>query len=410
MSKLFLVAKRQYVQTIRKPSFWIATLFFPAFIILVSFISGYTATQAEKKIEEELKEVQAIQIIDEARILNPSLVVSPYQAVDDLAGAIDAVKREEIDALFVYPSDFTQNHLIDIYTQDEGIIAREKYNEVARQLVKQSILLEVEDPTKIALFNADLEINGTFYQDGEVVSDQIENYIIPLASMVLYFTMVFMGTNFLLSSVSEEKENRMIEIVLTAMQSKDLIWGKIAGLVGIILTQLVVLVTLAGLGLSATIENLPFEIDWTAIPIEPMQILVSVFYILAGFLIIATIMVGVGSAMPTYREAQQFSSIFIIASILPVYFATVIIAEPNGLVAMITSYFPLTSPLILLARNALGAVPLWESLISIPILTIYVLTGFYLAFKLFELGSLQYNEKLSIKTIGTIFSKKSKAA
>lgn len=399
MKNLMLVAKREYVKTIRKPSFWLATLAFPIFMIVVMVISGYSSMRTEEKIKEDLKNVKRILVVDQANIVNPAILLNPYEGSTDVDYVIAEVKSDKANVAIVFPSDLAVSQQITVYTKDEGIMALGKYDELARQLVKQSILLSLDDPADIGLFNSNLTVTSTYFKDGEVTSWRLEQFVVPAVSLLLYFVMVFMGTNFLLMSVSEEKENRMMEIVLTGIRSKELVWGKVLGITAIIITQLIVLIVLSVVGILFTINMLPLDLDWSQIPLNPLGIILNVFYIFCGFLVIASMMVGVGAAVPTYKDAQQFSSIFIIAAVFPLYFVTLIIAEPNGLVARLTSYFPLTAPMIMLGRNALGALPVWEMLLSIPILLVYVGISLYIAFVLFEVGAYEYNQKISLRRI-----------
>ena len=399
MNNLILVAKREYVKTIRKPSFWLATLAFPVFMIAVMLISGYSSIRTEEKIKEDLEKVQRILVVDQANIVNPAILQKPYESSQEIDYVIAEVKADKANAAIFYPSDLATSQQITVYTKDEGIMALGKYDELARQLVKQSILMSLDDPANITLFNSNLKVASTYFKDGEVTAWKLEQFVAPAVSLLLYFVMVFMGTNFLLMSVSEEKENRMMEIVLTGIRSKELVWGKIMGITAIIITQLLVLVVLSAVGIAFTISKLPVSLDWSQIPFNPLSILLNGFYIFCGFLVIASMMVGVGAAVPTYKDAQQFSSIFIIAAVFPLYFVTLIIAEPNGLVARITSYFPLTAPMIMLGRNALNALPGWEMLLSIPILLVYVGISLYIAFVLFEVGAYEYNQKISLRRI-----------
>ncbi len=398
-NKLLLVAIREYIRTIRKPTFWLATIIFPVFMIGVSYISGYSAQYTENKVKEELKLVKRILIVDDTGFITSNFIQKPYELITSIDEGVTEVKNNDAEVLFVYPKDIRENKSIQIFTQDEGIMSYGKYTPVAQELLKQVILSGVNDPEKIQLFNSPIQAKTTYFKNGVVNDVRLEKYIVPIVALVLYFIMVFMGTNFLLMSVSEEKENRMMEIVLTTITSKQLIWGKIIGLVAIVISQLVVLAILGGIGIWMLLNRLPITINFSEIPLSVFGIAFNLFYIFAGFLMIATAMVGVGAAMPNYRDAQQFSSFFIIAAIAPIYFVTIIIADPNGLVARITSYFPLTSPLIFLGRNALGALPTWEALISIPLLIIYVIIGFWIAFKLFEFGSIEYKDKLSLKQL-----------
>ncbi len=115
-------------------------------------------------------------------------------------------------------------------------------------------------------------------------------------------------------------------------------------------------------------------------------------------------MVGLGLAMPSYKEAASFSPIFTILSILPIYFLPLILQNPSGAVALGTSYFPFIAPLILLIRNALGELSTLEVFVSIVAMTTYVVLGLFVAFKLFELGAMEYSQKISLKKL---FSKSS---
>ncbi len=402
MRNLLLVAQREYIKIVRKPSFWVSTLLLPAFIGLVSFISGYTAEQAEKKIQEQVQNASAIEVFDESGYINPTLIATPFVLVTDYEQSLSQVKSGNIDALIYYPSAIAQDQEIIVHAKDTGLVTRGRFNDVARNLLQQSILLRIGDPHLIQLYNAQLEVNTKTYANGEEVIIDIEKFVVPAVILVLYFLLTMMSTSFLLLSVSEEKESRMIEILLSIMPSKHLVWGKIVGLVGVTVTQVLVLGTCSIAILWFTIDKLPIEIDWSAIVIDPISIILGIFYLFAGFLIMATIMVGVGAAMPTYREAQSFSSIFIIVSIFPIYFITLIIQEPMGTIARILSFFPFTAPLILLGRNTLQALPIWEGIVSAIALIVYVGIGFWVAFKLFDVGSLEYDNRLSLKRlIGT---------
>jgi len=399
MKNILLVAQREYKKIVRKPSFWIATLLLPLFIGVVSYISGYSAERAEQQIREQVENAQAILIVDEAKLISDALIAEPLQRSNSLKEAMEQAKAGQVDATIYYPKDIASTQRIEVHAKDVGLIGRGRFNDVAQNLLKQSILLKIGDPALIALYNTDLNVDTRTYLNGEEVIINLEEFIVPGIILVLYFLLSMMSTNFLLLSVSEEKESRMIEILLSIMPSRHLIWGKIIGLVGVTVTQLIVLLGLSATVLWFTLDKLPFPIDLSAIPLDPVVILSGLFYLLCGFLLMATIMVGVGAAMPTYREAQSFSSIFIIASIFPVYFIMLIVQEPMGLLARILSYFPLTAPLILLGRQTLQALPTWEIVLSSLALIVYVAAGFWLAFKLFEFGSLEYDNRLSLKRL-----------
>lgn len=189
----------------------------------------------------------------------------------------------------------------------------------------------------------------------------------------------------------------MIETILSIVKPRQLIWGKLVGLTGVSLTSLFALGALMT-GIVVVSTNIfPITIDWSAVDVTVGQILLSIFYTIGGFLFLSSIMVGVGAAMPKYRDAQQFSSVFIILSIIPVYFASFLLAEPSGTLSRIVSFTPFTAPLILIFRSSIGALTIWESVAGVVVVALYVMIGFYFAFKLFEVGSLEVNKKISFK-------------
>jgi ABC-type Na+ efflux pump permease subunit len=399
MNKITLVGKREYLKIVRKPSFWLATLFFPVFLIVVTVISGESGKQTERKIREETAASKLIYISDPASLIAEQFKTEPFVFTDDVEQSIGEVKTGAADAVFIYPTDVLDSRQIQVYAKSKGLLKDTGYNAMATNLLKQSILSEIGDQRKIEAYTAGYQVEAKVYKDGEEVNQSLEHFIVPVVVLAAYFIMMIFAVSYLLMSVSEEKENRMIETILSIVKPRELIWGKILGQVGIILTQFAVLVGFAALGFAALNLKLPVTINLSAINVDPVQVITSIWYLACGFLIMANTMVGVGSIMPSYKDASSFSSVFIMLSIFPIYFFTILLTEPSGLVAYITSYFPFSAAMVLLFRNALGALPLWESILSSVVLFVYVVFTFYLAYKLFELGSLEYRNKISLRQI-----------
>lgn len=397
LTKIILVTKREYIKVVRKPSFWISTLILPIVMVVVGIISGFSASTVEQQVKDQVAGIQSVLIVDDANIISPSFMVGPYSKINSVDAALALFKEKKADAVFVYPSDVTAAHNIRVYSQYQGLFFQGAYDQMATDLLKQSILQGLGDNDKIASFNANYTVTSTAYQDGVEVQDQFQKFIVPGIAVILYFFLITFSASFLLLSVSEEKENRMIETILSIIKPRDLIAGKLIGQLLIVLTQLAVLIFFAGVALAISHVQLPFDIS--QIHVTFGQVVAGVFYLLVGFLIMANLMIGVGAAMPTYKEAQSFSSVFIILTILPVYFASIILSQPSGTIAMIVSYFPLTSPMILLFRSTLGELSLLETVVSTIAVLAYLAISFVWAFKVFELGALEYSRKISFKTL-----------
>jgi ABC-2 type transport system permease protein len=194
--------------------------------------------------------------------------------------------------------------------------------------------------------------------------------------------------------MSEEKESRMIEIILSSVTSKELIRGKLIGLLGVVLTQTALLLLLGILSLM--IFDLSLPINFSEIPIQPETVIISTITILLAFIILANVMIGVGSAVPTLKEAQGLSTIFVMASVIPFYFVTLILAQPDSTFSVVVSHLPLTGPITFLFRNVVYSVPPLE-LVTIHLsLIAQVIVSNYAAFKLFELGALQFQNPIKL--------------
>jgi ABC-2 type transport system permease protein len=401
-NKILIVAQREYFKVIKKASFWFTTLFFPIFIVFAGFISGFSSQSAEKFFTGSGPASN-----DRILILDNSEIIS---GIDDLPGqysfisnkqeGVNKIKEGEATAFFFYPEDIEESKKFEVYAQDQGTFSSGRFAGTAESLLKYGILQSADQPEKIQSFVAEYSTEQTFFDDnGKEVQRGIGEFVLPFIAIFLYFILVFFASNFLLQSVSEEKENRMIETILSLVKAKDLIWGKLLGQVGLVFTQLITLLFLTFIGFMSLDLSINLPIDLDEITFDPVILIQSLFYIICGFLIMANIMVGVGAASPSYKEAQGLSSVFIILSILPIYFAGIIVTDPSGLIGLAGSYFPLTSPLILLFRNAMGEVGMTEFILSGALVIGYVVASFWLSFKLFQIGALELGKKISLKSL-----------
>jgi ABC-2 type transport system permease protein len=199
--------------------------------------------------------------------------------------------------------------------------------------------------------------------------------------------------------VSEEKESRMIEILLTSISSRSLLIGKLIGLLGVILTQMLLLSAFAVIGFMIVKSQINIPFSFSDLVFDPIQIVYAVLCIILGFLVLASVMVGVGSAMPSLKEAQSFSSMFMILTIFPLYFAGILVSDPDSTLAKVLSFVPITAPLVLLFRNAFNVITPLEMGLSLVALIVQLIISVYLAVKLFEIGSLEYKEKISLDRV-----------
>ena len=396
--QVWLICRREYSKIIRSRTFWLTTFLLPVVVAVFGFISGLSSENAENSAAAQVQNAKEIAVLDEGDVIAPALYKSPYVKVTDLNAALQQVKAGQIDALFVYPKNLARSGMVDVYAQATTVFSSGSYNDAARDLYRQSVLARLNDPRAVALLNGSLDVHTTSYRGG-APAPALASYLLPGALVALYFLLLYVSLGYMITGVSEEKENRVIEIMLTTVRPYRLVWGKLLGLMGVVFTQLVLLLGLALVSTTLLGRQLPFELNLAALPVNVPQLLFGVFYLLAGLFLSAALQLGLGAMMPSAREAGRFSGLFLFASISPVYFVSTLLQNPNGVVAQVTSYFPLTAPLILLLRNALGALPLWEAVLGALVLGLYVALALELAFVLFHLGSLEYTQRVPFKQL-----------
>lgn len=394
-SPLLLIAGREFQKVVRKPSFWLSTLLVPALILVVSLVSGYSATVSEANLQKSAEEATKLVVVDESGVIHSELLQPPFVREGDRAVALAQLTAGEADGVFFYPADVLTSGQIFVALQSQGVIQNSRFSEQAKALVQLSLEREIADPVKRHALGQSYAVQVEAYENGALVRAGAESLVVPIASVAAFFLMTSFGVGFFLMSVSEEKENRMMEMMLSTVRPRVLIWGKVLGLLTVVLVQIVFLFGLGLLVLRAANPQTLLYLDISKLHVEASQVFWGIFYLLAGFLFMANIMVGVGAAMPTYKEAQSFSSVFVILSILPIYLSAIIVTDPDGQIARVLSFLPFTGPIVLLFRSALGEITLLEKLLSALSLILYIAASAKVAFWLFALGSLQYAERIS---------------
>ena len=152
MKKIFIVARREYTKTIRKPSFWATTLLMPILIVGLSILSGVSGSQTEEKIKQQIASAKEILVIDNSGYINKTTLTGPFKLATNLDTSINDVKDNKADALIVFPQDLDKSKTIQVYAKDQGLFSAQGYNDTATNLLKNSILSEIKDQQKLQAF------------------------------------------------------------------------------------------------------------------------------------------------------------------------------------------------------------------------------------------------------------------
>jgi ABC-2 type transport system permease protein len=369
MRKLWLVIKHEIVTTLQKRSFWVITFVFPAFIIALNL--GTQLIARDSFDEEDLQSVlssglpsaQTIAYVDEAGLIEtipPSLPPGMLAEFADETAARAALATGEFEHFFLIPADYL--------TAGELIVVTEVFQplNVPNEELLGFVLaynLTGDEATAVALQNPTPNVNAVSLAP-QTTNDQSSPlaFFVPFATMFIFFFLISMSSGFMLQSVSQEKENRTVEVLLLSLRPRDLMLGKVLGLSVVALIQLVVWM---GGSLLALNRSQAMFASFSSFTLPAGFVVWALLFFALGYLLYASIMGAIGALAPNAREGGQFTFFVLLPLLIPLWLNSSFIQAPHGALATGLSLFPLTAPMAMMTRLAAGGVPTWQILASL---------------------------------------------
>lgn len=400
MHNLGTVLRFELTRTLKKPTFWISILAFPLLIGLImglAYFSGKSSDDAEKA---QASAKFSFIVMDETKIIPDEVITSlGASRIDNIQQGIDKVVSGSVDAFIFYPSDLS-NQKIQIYNKNSGLVENGKYAAVAEQLMKASVTATMS-PQYIAILTGKVNVEQKSYENGREVN-LLGQAAIPALFLVIFYLVIVLLGNQMLTSTTEEKENRVTEMILTSIKSRPLIIGKIIALIILGLVQIFALLIpfIIAYVFAREALNIPDISQYIAmIEIDPVRIAIGIGLLISSFMLFTGILVGIGAAMPTAKEANSFFGFTILAMFVPLYAIMAIVSQPQLLIVQIFSYFPLTAPITLMVRNAVGNLTVAEGIIGVIVLSVMGVIAMTIAIRIFRYGTLEYSKRISLKSV-----------
>jgi ABC-2 type transport system permease protein len=189
-------------------------------------------------------------------------------------------------------------------------------------------------------------------------------------------------------------------MLLTSVRANTLVIGKIISLLLLGMVQVSAVIVPVGIALLFFRDRLHLpSIDLAHLPVEPTAIGVGVMLFLFAFAMITGVLVAIGASVPTAKDAGPFFGLTIGLMFAPLYAASLIVSSPDQLIVKVFSFFPLTAPVTLLLRNALGNLSLGQAAVGSAILFVSATAALWLAVRMFQRGTFAYDHRLSIREI-----------
>lgn len=406
MSKLRSVIRHEYSTIVKQPSFWIVMVAIPLAIAIVMALVFFSNNATSSRIEEMAKDMKNVVLVDESGLINKDVVKASGLTLADSKNA-ESLRQEvqegKKEGLVVYPKNLQKERNYKIYLASNDITKISSITSLADSLLKTSVFLPLGNAEVISLAQNGAASTVTTYKNGKETAG-FNEYIAPGMFIILFYIIFAFSISYMLSSVSEEKENRSMEMVLTYVKPRTLILGKLLAVSLVVLTQIafyavlalaaVLIIQKAGVAIT-----MPLGIDLAKLVFDPMAMFFGFAFLVVGFLMYAGFMTATAAMAPSAKEANNFSSVFFIGAFIPFYFITLVVTAPQSAVVTFMTYFPLTSPIISLVRNTFGSMTTLESFVVLAVMIIFMVLSIWAAVRAFRLGALEFSQAISLKKL-----------
>lgn len=426
-NNISLIVGREFRARVRKKSFIITTLLMPVLMIglMVAPALIMEYSQGEQK---------RIAVIDESGLVAPQLQSDEAMAFETVDLAVEEARNSLADhfAILYIGSDILSNSSnVRLYanastsimleeqitSQIEQVIENEKLKAYQIDNLDQ-ILSEVETHVSMQTFRNDKAEEEAQSGQSSIVATAL-GYIL---GFVLYMFLLIYGA-MVMQSVIEEKNSRVLEVMVSSVKPFQLMMGKILGVASVAIVQVAIWgVLIFGVGSFVLPQLMPAEAMMgaeameagvaTNVDPEMIQIVSAmtdsaylakificlILFVFGGFLLYSAMFAAIGSAVDSVQDAQQLQTPVMLPIILGLLMMLAVINDPNSPIAFWFSVIPFTSPIVMMARIPYD-IPMWEIALSLVLLYASFMVMVWLAAKIYRVGIFMYGKKPSLKEL-----------
>ncbi len=392
MNKFWRVAKQEYRLRTFKRSFLLGTLIIP---VMMAVIIGVTILIVLQSLDQ-----RPFGYVDYSGVLdNSSMPETDEYTVEIISFANEdraraALDAEEIQGYHVIPEDYLETLYVDLYYLEEApdsSVLRDFDDYVRANIVEEApsaIQNRIIDGTTLTVRATN---NSREFRDNET---GIIVVMLPIVISMFFLFVVMGASGYFLQVVTDEKENRTMEIMLTSISPTQLIGGKSLGLVAVGLTQITVWITSIAIAWIVAQRFFEFlkdiQLPWDVL------IIFAIFF-LPSYAIVAGMMICIGAIVTELQEGQQISGIINLLFTFPIFFAALVFADPNSPLLVVLSFWPTTALMTILMRWGFTIIPLWQIAVSWIICAISGIVIIWAASRLFRLGMLRYGQRITFR-------------
>jgi ABC-2 type transport system permease protein len=398
MNKAYLIFKHEFLQAVKKVGFIVLTFIVPVLALLaIGFYELVTTL-----IEPSTSEITTVGYVDQVGIFRDQtdqglVKLIPFASREE---ATRALVSKDVSEYIVIPSDYTSSGTIQRYTLAKELITPQVTSYLIKSFLTWNLLKDDVAPETITSIVSPLNMEVTrLDENGDIAQEQgnIGNIIIPATFSLLLSFALMLGTQSLISGLGEEKESRLMEVLLSSVSIRQLLIAKVLALGAAGLLQVIVWLISAPLLLNLASSS--FGGFLSDIQLPPNFLVLGVLYFILGYLLFAVLSVTFGGISSSTSDAQTLSMFYVMMLFVPLWFFGVLINFPNSPIWVVLSIFPITAPIQMMLRLGVSDIPAWQIVTSIGVLGLSIFVGLSFSVKIFRAFMLMYGKRPSLAGI-----------
>jgi ABC-2 type transport system permease protein len=391
MNKTLLILRHEFQHTARRRGFIVMTLIVPLIVLLLIGVSQLVSGIAKPTVA-----AATIGYVDELGGFQQytsqgNITMVRFDTPDD---ATEALVKGDIKEYFVIPADYISTGVIHRYTLEKQLAASPAITAAINNFLLNNLLAGKVPAATVARIEAPLNLVTTrLTETGAVAPEQggYGNLIIPFVFGILLALSIIFSSTYLLQGLGEEKENRLIEILLSSVSPQQLLTGKVLGIGAAGLVQVAVWAISAPLLLNLASSSIGGFISTIQLPAN--FIVLAVIYFIFGYLLFAVISAAIGAISSGSREGQQLIGVFTIPLLIPLWFTSLLMLFPGNPVWVFFTIFPLSAPVEVIMRLGVSVIPAWQLIASIAVLVLSIVGILFLTIRIFRTYLLMYGKR-----------------
>lgn len=402
-SPLSIIVSREYLERVKRKSFIITTILMPLFMLGLMVVPALIAMVSTP-------DKQRIAVIDNSGLLAARLQNSSEVSFTVVDSDLDAAKADEqYYGVLEIGRDVVDNPSdVRLYTHGPASMMVEQFISGQLESGIESIRLgryNIDNLEQILnSVHAKVALSTMRIDKADEETSSGLSYGMGLAMAFILYMIILMYGQMVMTSIIEEKNNRVLEIVVSSVKPSVLMAGKIIGVGLVALTQILIW---AAIVLSFTVWAMPAIIgslsgvdsDFAGVLSQlgdagyvAMLFVYMILFVVGGYLFYSSIYAAIGSAVDNIQDASQLQMVAVLPIIIGFVLAPSVINNPSSGAAFWGSVVPFTSPMVMMARIPFG-IPLWEILVSLVLLYASSVALIWLAAKIYRVGIFMYGKK-----------------